>query len=196
METETKKPGFEAEESECESVSQGEPETAEEYVETVVVPESAKVEKAIRDSVYASMGIGIVPLPLFNVAAVTGSNLNLARKLSDLYGVEFKEGVAKKIIIAMTGASAGVLASPIVETALIGLPLIGLPLAIGTKPILNGTATYAIGRMFVTHFERGGSFIGANVDAMKEDFSAAYKNSREWLGNAISGNKKAETANA
>lgn len=162
---------------------------------SICVPETAEVEKAIRTSVYASMGVGIVPLPLFNVAAATASNLNLARKLSNLYGVEFKEGAAKKVIAAVIGASAGTLATPLVESVVGLVPVIGWPLVIGTKPVLNGMTTYAIGRMFVTHFENGGSFLGANLDAMKENFKAAFKNSREWLGNAISG-KKAEPENA
>jgi uncharacterized protein (DUF697 family) len=166
----------------------------EEACEIAVIVDTAEVEKAIRKSVYASMGIGIVPLPLFNVAAVTGSNLILARRLSELYGVEFKEGVAKKIIISIIGAGTGVAASPWVESLVAGIPLIGLPLTIGTKPALNGMTTYALGRMFVTHFERGGSFIGSNWDSMKEDFAAAFKNSREWLGDTIKGKEKAETA--
>lgn len=161
----------------------------------ICVPDTIEVEKTIRTSVYTSMGVGIVPFPLFNVAAATASNLVLAKKLSDLYGVEFKEGVAKKIIAAVIGASAGTLATPLIESVVGLVPVIGWPLVIGTKPALNGMTTYAIGQMFVTHFERGGSFLGANVDSMKEDFKAAFKNSREWLGNAISG-KKTELENA
>lgn len=182
MNTENEKVNAEAEEFE----------EASEAREEVCAPEDAAVEKAIRGSVYASMGMGIVPVPLFNVVTVTVSNLNLARKLSQLYGVEFKEGAAKKIIAAVTGAGVGVLASPLVETAVIGLPLVGLPLAIATKPALNGMTTYAVGRMFATHFARGGSFLGANVNAMKEDFSAAFQNSREWLGNVVKGKKASE----
>lgn len=196
MSKETEKVILEESGTGTETAREDEQETLDGCEGALCLPESEKVEKAIRESVYASMGIGVVPLPMFNVAAVTASNLNLVHKLSKLYGVEFKEGVAKKIIIAITGASAGVLATPIVETAVIGLPLVGLPLAIGTKSVLNGMTTYALGKMFVTHFERGGNFLAANVDSMKEDFTAAYKNSREWLGNTISGKKNAETASA
>lgn len=183
MKTENEKVEFETTEPEMEST-------------TACTPEDAKVEKAIRDSVYAAMGIGIVPFPLFNVAAVTASNLVLVKKLSELYGVEFKEGVARKLITATVGAGAGTLASPLIESVVGLVPVIGWPLVIATKPALNGMTTYAVGRMFVTHFERGGSFMGANVSSMKEDFATAFKNSREWLGNAISGKKKAESANA
>jgi uncharacterized protein (DUF697 family) len=154
--------------------------------------DAAQVDKTIRSSVYASMGIGIVPVPFVNLAAVTASNLVLARKLSDIYGIEFKEGMAKKIIASVLGASAGLLASPLIESIVAGIPLIGLPLVIGTRPVLNGMTTYALGRMFVTHFERGGTFVSSNVESMKEDFSSALKNSREWLGDTIKGKEVAE----
>lgn len=181
MDPENEKVEFETTEPEMESA-------------TACAPESAKVEKTIRDSVYAAMGIGIVPFPLFNVAAVTASNLLLAKKLSELYGVEFKEGVAKKIITATIGAGAGTLATPLIESVVGLVPVIGWPLVIGTKPVLNAMTTYAVGRMFVTHFERGGSFVGANMDSMKEDFSAAFQSSREWLGNVVRGKKAEESA--
>lgn len=172
-----------------------EPETYDGSKEIVLIPNAAEVEKVIRGSVYVSAGVGIVPIPLFNVAAVTASNLRLVRRLSILYGVEFKEGIAKKIIASVIGASVGTLATPFVESAVLCIPLIGLPLAVGTRPALNAMTTYALARMFVTHFERGGSFVGANVNVMKEDFTAAFKNSREWLGDTIKGKEKAaETA--
>jgi uncharacterized protein (DUF697 family) len=196
MEAITEKEILEESETGTETVRENDQKTLGGCEGAVCTPERGKVEKAIRESVYASMGVGIVPIPFFNIAAVTASNLNLACKLSKLYGVEFKENIAKNIIASITGASAGVFASPFVETAVIGLPLVGLPLAVGTKSILNGMTTYALGQMFVTHFERGGNFLAANADAMKEDFKAAYKNSREWLGDIVSGKKKAETTSA
>lgn len=168
-----------------------EPEVVAEKEIRCIVDEE-KVEKTIRSSVYISMGVGIIPLPLVDFAALTANNLNLVRQLSGLYGVEFKESVAKKIIVALTCAGAPVLASSFVKTVMAGIPLIGLPLAVGTRPVLNGMCTYAVGQMFVAHFKRGGSFIGANTDAMKEDFNAAFQNSREWLGNTISGKKATE----
>ena len=162
--------------------------------ETTANVSAAEVEKAIRQSVYVAMGIGIVPIPFFNLAAVTASSIVMIRKLSELYGVEFKEGIAKKIISSVAGAGVGVLAAGPVASVVSAVPLIGLPLTIATKPALNGMTTYALGRMFVTHFEKGGSFVGANVDAMKADFSSAFKNSREWLGDAVKGKEKAAAA--
>ena len=164
--------------------------------ETVIVADAAEVNKIIRKSVYAAMGIGIIPIPFVNLAAVTTSSIVMIKRLSELYGVEFKEGVARKIVTAVIGAGVGVLASGPVESVVGAIPLIGLPLAIATKPALNGMTTYALGRMFVTHFEEGGGFVSVNIDAMKDSFSSAYKNSREWLGETIKGKEKEAAADA
>ena len=164
--------------------------------ETVIVADAAEVNKIIRKSVYAAMGIGIVPIPFFNLAAVTTSSIVMIKRLSELYGVEFKEGVARKIVTAVIGAGVGVLASGPVESVVSAIPLIGLPLSIATKPALNGMTTYALGRMFVTHFEEGGGFVSVNMEAMKDSFSSAFKNSRDWLGETIKGKEKEATADA
>ena len=164
--------------------------------ETIVMADAAEVNKIIRKSVYAAMGIGIVPVPFFNLAAVSASSIVMIKKLSELYGVEFKEGVAKKIVTAVIGAGVGVLASGPVESVVSAVPLIGLPLAIATKPALNGMTTYALGHMFVNHFEEGGGFVSVNMEAMKDSFSSAFNNSREWLSETIKGKEKEVPADA
>ncbi len=170
-----------------------EPEILEAEVITEEVPpryvDACEADKIIRHGVYASAGIGIVPLPVFNAAAVTAGNLLMVKNLAKLYGVEFKEGMAKKIIASIVSGAAGTLATPLLESMVGWIPIIGWPLVIGSKPALNAACTYALGRMFITHFERGGNFVRVNLTAMREDFSASFKNSREWLGDKISGRK-------
>lgn len=161
-----------------------------------VTVDEAQLEKTIRSHVYMAMGLGIVPFSFFNAATVTAVQLKLVRDLSGQYGVSFKEGAARKIIAAVAGAGVSTLATPLVESIVGGIPIIGLPLVIGTKPVLNGLTTYAVGRMFITHFERGGTFMSANFDALKEDFKSAFQNSREWLGNTISGKKDEKSESA
>lgn len=195
MKQENEKVNSEASEPEVAAAQSVESETVKEC-KAVILPEKAEVEKTIRTSIYASAGVGIVPFGLFNAAAVTASNLYLVRKLSELYGVEFKEGAAKKIVASVIGAGAGTLATPLVESVVGLVPIIGWPLVIGTKPALNAATTYALAQMFITHFERGGSFVGASIDVMKADFTAAFKNSREWLGNKVSGKKTTEAESA
>jgi uncharacterized protein (DUF697 family) len=130
------------------------------------------------------------------VAAVAAGDLVMVKKLAGLYGVEFKEEIVKKLIASVAGAGISTLASPLLESMVGWIPLIGLPLVIGSKPVLNACTTYALGRMFVNHFERGGNFVRVNLDVLKEDFYAAFKNSRVWLGETIKGKGAVITAEA
>lgn len=177
---------------ESEAAMDNQVDTEQEEAVTAVAIDKEKVEKIINNSVYASMGIGVLLLPVVSLASVTAIQLNMARGLAKLYGVEFKENMAKKIITAVVGAGTPVLATGPVEWLVLGIPVFGTALAFATMPALNGLSTYAIGRMFVTHFERGGNFLSTNVDSLKEDFKTAYQNSREKLGDMISGKKAAK----
>lgn len=178
-----------------ENIQVTEPEVAEQP-EAVAAPVRVvcqeEVDKIIRQNVYGAMGLGLVPVHWFQFAAVLPVQLNLARQLSKLYGVPFKEGLAKNIITSVIGAGASTLVSPFVKVAVAGIPLMGLPLAVSAQPLMNMASTYAVGHMFVNHFERGGNFVKANVDEMKKDFTNAYRNSREWLGHVVAGKKSEE----
>lgn len=167
-----------------------------ETVEGIIVVDKEKVEKAINKGVYAAMGIGVTLMPILSLASVTAIQLNMVRKLSEIYGVDFKENKAKKIIAAVTGAGVPVLATGLVELAVIGIPVIGTSMAFATMPALNGISTNAVGRMFVTHFERNGDFVDANIGKMKEDFSETYKNSKEWVGKTFKNRKAAKAEGA
>ncbi len=172
--------------------------------EPEVTPETAPVrvvcaeeaDKIIRQNVYGAMGLGLVPIHWFQFAAVLPVQLNVARQLSNLYGVPFKEGMAKNIITAVAGAGASTLLTPFIKAAVAGIPLVGLPLAVSTQPLMNALSTYAVGHMFINHFERGGNFVKANMDEMKQDFTKAYQNSREWLGSVVAGKKEGTPAEA
>lgn len=156
--------------------------------------DKGEVEKLINHSVYASMGIGVLLMPIISLASVTAIQLNMVRKLSKIYGVEFKENLAKKVITTVVAAGVPVLATGPVELLALCIPVVGTAAAFATMPALNGLSTHAIGNMFVTHFEKGGNFINVNVDSLKEDFKTAYQDSREKLGDVISG-KKANVEN-
>ncbi len=157
----------------------------------------ADVDKIIRKSVYASMGLGIVPFRLFNLASVTGNNLLMVKKLAALHNIPFKEETAKSIIASVLGTGAGTVTGPMVAPLAAGIPIIGLPLFIAAGPALNGMTTYALGHMFVNYFEQEGGFVHVNTEALKASFKGFYSKSREALGDLIKGGKKpAEAAEA
>ncbi|MCW5213493.1 hypothetical protein VU04_11355, partial [Desulfobulbus sp. TB] len=62
-----------------------------------------KLEAIIENHVYMSIGIGLLPIPFLDVVAITGIQLNLTKKLAELYNISFFEDMGKNIIGALTG---------------------------------------------------------------------------------------------
>lgn len=111
----------------------------------------------VKNHIMASLGLGLVPAPLFDVSALTAVQLNLVRKLGAHYGVKVGERDLKTVLLALAG---GVM--PVVTVAGISsiaklLPGIGTLAGSASLSLLAGAMTYALGQTFILHFEAGGT---------------------------------------
>lgn len=154
---------------------------------------ASEAEKIICRSALTAMSTSLVPILIVEELALVTINLKLINRLSKLYGVEFKEDIARNIIISMTGVVTSILGAGIIGSAVLAvLPGIGLPLSIFSASSWFGCCTYAMGHMFINHFEQGGDFLNANLDVMTKDFKTAFQSSREWLAGKIRGGNAAQ----
>ena len=104
-----------------------------------------------------SMGIGLVPVPAIDLIGLAALQLRMLHRLTRLYGVAFDEQRAKIIIAAFLGTGTPGLASRSLASLLKAIPGVGSVLAFFSMSLLGGAATYALGRLFVYHFEIGGA---------------------------------------
>jgi len=114
---------------------------------------------------------GLIPVPLVDVAAVGAVQLQLLRRLSQLYGVPFSENMGKSVLASLVGSIIPATSGMGVTSALKGVPIIGL-LSTLAMPALSAGATYAIGKAFIEHFRSGGTFLDFNPPDYKEFIKA------------------------
>ena len=106
---------------------------------------------------------GLIPVPLVDVVAVGGVQLQMLRKLSELYGVPFTDNRGKSVIASLAGAI--ISASTATTTAMTfgslmkGIPGIGSAVGALTMPVYSAGATYVIGHVFMKHFASGGTLL-------------------------------------
>jgi uncharacterized protein (DUF697 family) len=129
----------------------------------------------ITKHVSLAVGAGFVPLPVFDVMAVSGVQLDMLYRLCRIYNVPFSREAARSMISALVGASipagpAGMLASGVKM-----IPGIGTALGLFTSPSLYAATTYAVGRVFVEHLESGGTLLTFDASKMKAHFERALK---------------------
>ncbi|MGE5479914.1 MAG: YcjF family protein [Chloroflexota bacterium] len=121
-----------------------------------------------------SMGAGFIPIPLIDTAAVTGVQLKMLNDMSKAYGIEFKANRVKSIVAALVGGlSADMVSRSMFNSWLKTVPFIGIVGQL-SMPAYSGATTYAVGKVFIQHFESGGTFLDFNPDKVKNYFSNLY----------------------
>jgi uncharacterized protein (DUF697 family) len=111
---------------------------------------------------------GLVPLPVIDVVAVGGLQVQMLRRLSQIYNVDFSENRGKSLIAALAGSMIPATSGIGAASTLKFVPVIGTIAAVFVMPVLSAGATYAIGKAFIQHFESGGTLLDFNPPDYRE----------------------------
>ncbi len=129
----------------------------------------------IRHSMMAA-GAGLLPLPLVDLAAITVINLKLLRELAALYGVPYESDLARQSFVGLVGGmSTQLLVAGPVYSLLRLVPAVGWIVGGASIAGVAGGITYATGRVFSRHFEKGGNFQNFSAESFRRLFEAEAK---------------------
>jgi len=141
-----------------------------------------------RHTIYAATG-ALIPIPMIEVVTSTSMQVQMIAQLCDLYEVRFSEQAVKAALATFVGVvvpAGGIGASAYIVAR--SVPVIGPVLGLTTAPLLAGAMTWAIGRVFAWHFERGGSMDDFRADdaiaRFRYEFSEGKRRAGEFLRNA------------
>ncbi len=146
----------------------------------------AATHQIIKKNVYWSVGVGLVPIPVVDMVGVLAVQLRMIKELSDAYGVKFSEQIVKNLI----GALIGTLGTRAISLSVAGslmktIPgLGGIVGGILCLPLVAGAMTYALGKVFVQHFETGGTLLDFDPEKMKAYFAAQYQEGKKVAAEA------------
>ena len=138
----------------------------------------AAADKVVERYSLYSGAAGLIPVPGVDLATVGGVQIQMLRRLSQIYGVPFSENLGKSLVAALGGAlvpaASGMGAVSLVKS----IPVAGTVVAVLAMPTLSAGATYAIGMAFTEHFASGGTLLDFNPPDYRA-FIKAQKEKRE-----------------
>jgi len=111
---------------------------------------------------------GIIPMPIIDVVAVGGLQVQMLRRLSQIYEVPFSENRGKALIAALAGALVPTTSGIGAFSLLKAVPFVGTIVGSFVTPVLSAGATYGIGKAFIQHFESGGTLLDFNPPDYRE----------------------------
>ena len=115
---------------------------------------------------------GLLPFPVVDVVAIGGLQVQMVRRLSQIFGVPFSENRGKAIIMSLAGTLIPTTSGIGAASAMKFVPIFGTITGGLVMPALSAGATYAIGKAFIQHFASGGTLLDFNPPDYREFIKA------------------------
>lgn len=130
---------------------------------------------------------GLIPVPLLDMVAVGGVQLQMLRRLSEIYGVPFSDNRGKSIIASLAGAiipaSTATTTAMGVGSLMKAVPGVGTAIGALSMPVFSAGVTYVIGKVFIQHFASGGTLLDFNPPDYREFIKSQQA---KWTGKSAS----------
>jgi predicted flap endonuclease-1-like 5' DNA nuclease len=119
-----------------------------------------QAKQIVKNSELWAMGVGVIPVPVVDLVGLTAVQVNMVSQLSRCYGVPLTDNGAKTAIAAILG---GFIPTRIAwggaRSLLKAVPVVGPLAAALMMPSFAVASTRIVGRLFVRHFESGGTLL-------------------------------------
>jgi uncharacterized protein (DUF697 family) len=154
---------------------------------------SQESDRIIRNYAIGSMVPCLLPIPVLDLAVVTGVQLKMLHSLAQIYGVPFKKELGRSAIASLLGGTVALSTARVVSSAVKAVPVVGSIVGAFTMPVVNGGSTYGVGKVFEQHFESGGTLLNFDPIQMRDYFNQQFEEGKKFVSAAqVSGEKSAE----
>ena len=130
-----------------------------------MIEKQEQARQTVKRYMWYSVGAGLIPIQYLDGVAVSGLQMKMLADLATIYDVPFQKDLGKAAIASLAAfiiphaAAFGAIAK-----AVPGLAVIGAPLAAA----FAGAYSFAVGSVFIQHFESGGTLLDFNPPDYRE----------------------------
>ena len=143
-----------------------------------------KANETVRKYAIGTAAFGVIPAPGIDLVGMTSVQLAMLHKLSSIYGVKFTKSLARNASAALIGGGIPFLTGATVASALKAVPFVGAYVAVLTQPAIGGATAYAVGKVFIQHFESGGTFLTFDPNKVKSYYEEMLAEGKEAASKA------------
>jgi len=147
------------------------------------ITQNLAANNIIKNHIIASITLGLIPIPLIDLSALTATQMNMLRSLSDHYDVPFDNSETKALITSLVSGSLPVLSVVGLSSFAKLIPGVGTLVGSASLSVIAGAVTYAVGQVFTTHFEAGGTLEDFNPKQTQAFFKQKFKEGKSFVRN-------------
>jgi uncharacterized protein (DUF697 family) len=137
-------------------------------------------QAVVNTHIIAGMSLGLLPIPLLDIAALMGTQLNMLRSLCKHYEVDFSEKRAKSLLHSLTIGALPALSVMGLSSVVKAIPGVGSIIGGVSVSVLSGATVYASGQVFISHFEAGGTLNDFDSKQWKQYFNESFEEGKVY----------------
>ena len=132
-------------------------------------------EKVIKTHVLWSLGAGLMPVPLLDIAAVTAIQIDMLRQLAAEYKVDYSASTGKTFVAALTGGTVARIAASAVKA----IPGVGSVIGGISMSVMSGASTHAVGEVARSYFVAGADLSKVDVGEAKKAYGQEFERGKQ-----------------
>lgn len=144
---------------------------------TVVVGSQPNLDRIVRGHVIWAMGAGLIPIPLFDIAAVTAIQMDALKKLAAEEGIDYSTDGGKRFVTAITGGTFARLGASLVK----GIPGVGSVIGGLSMSAMSAASTYAVCQVAISHFRSERNFLNVDIESAKRLYEKAFEKGKAFV---------------
>ena len=131
----------------------------------------------VRGHTIWAMGAGLIPIPLFDIAAVTAIQMDALKKLAAAEGIDFSTDGGKQFVTALTGGTFARLGASLLK----GIPGVGTVIGGISMSAMSAASTYAVCQVAISHFRTNQGFMNVDIDDAKKLYEKALEKGKAFV---------------
>jgi uncharacterized protein (DUF697 family) len=152
--------------------------------------EDLVVKNILKSHIITGISVSLIPVPFFDFAALTATQINMLKSLCEHYGVAFDETNSKALLVNLIGGSLPILSVAGLSSLSKVIPGVGSLVGSASLSIIAGATTYAVGQIFNMHFLEGGTLEDFNPKQAQGLFKQELKKGKKIIAKIKSNDKQ------
>ena len=125
---------------------------------------------------WGNAACGLIPVPGLDLLALAGVQVKMVGALAKIYDTPAPQSRTRTVVMALLGSlGSATVATGVICSVVKFIPFLGVQASVVALPAVAGAVTYAIGKVFIMHFEAGGTVLDFDPKAMKKYFQEYYQ---------------------
>ena len=134
----------------------------------------SEAQNIVKANVITSIASGLIPVPLFDIISLTNIQFHMIQTLAEHYEIP-ADNINKSLITSLISGSLPAVSILGLGSFIKSIPGIGTLAGSGSVAVISGAISYAVGQVFIRHFEQSGTLEDFNPASAKEYFSEQFK---------------------